>query len=106
MIYALQDSSLDVFTLRGDAEAGIVEITDRIATKRLKVFSSCKDWISQYRSYRRNKDGALIDEGDGLMRAMELLAFPDRNFPLPDAEGDDTAQEDWAAANRDPITGY
>jgi hypothetical protein len=50
------------------------------------------------------KDGELLDQPDGLLRALDLMAFPERKFPSP-IEGTGSAQADWAAA-RDPLTGY
>ena len=54
------------------------------------------------------KDGELLDQPDGLLRALDLLAFPERNFPSPikgPAQRTGSAQDDWAAP-RDPLTGY
>jgi hypothetical protein len=106
MTEALMDAQLDVFTVRGDPEAAVSAIASRIATKRLKVFSTCTEWIGQYRTYRRGKDGQLVDQADGLMRAMDLLAFPDRNFPVPMEGEADAVREDWLADGRNPLTGY
>jgi hypothetical protein len=106
MTEALMDAQLDIFTVQGDPEAAVSEIASRIATKRLKVFSSCTEWIGQYRTYRRGKDGELLEAADGMMRAMDLLAFPERNFPMPMEGEGDAAQDSWETADRDPHTGY
>jgi hypothetical protein len=56
----------------------------------------------------QRKDGALLGQPDGLLRALDLLAFPERNFPSPikgPAQRTGSAQDDWAAP-RDPLTGY
>jgi hypothetical protein len=83
---ALLDARLEFFTLQGGPEAAVSEITSRIATKRLKVISICTKWLGQYRTYRRNKDGELIESAEGMIRYMDLLAFSERYFPMPAAE--------------------
>lgn len=52
-------------------EVGILEIQERMATNRLKVFSSCTDWFEEYRLYHR-KEGLLVKERDDLMSATRI----------------------------------
>jgi len=99
------DANLDIFTVPGDSEATVSEIASRIGTKRLKVFSTCTEWLGEYRTYRRGKDGELIEQADGLMRADDLLAFPHLHFPIATEREADAAQDDWAAG-RDPLARY
>jgi phage terminase large subunit-like protein len=51
-------------------ESSIMEIIQRINTDRLKIFSSCRNLLSEMRTYAR-KDGKIIDGNDHLMNAME-----------------------------------
>jgi hypothetical protein len=104
LIDALLDLKLDIFTVQADPEAGATEIANRLATKRIKVFSSCTEWLAQYRAYRRDRDGDLVEETDGLMRAMDLLALSGPMMPRPSEEAADASSENWAVGN--PITGY
>ncbi len=106
IINALLDLHLDVFTIQADPDAAVSEVTRRLSTKRLKVFTTCTTWAAQYRSYRRNKDGDIVEESDGLMRAMDLLCMEAPNIA---AEGEETlhdAKEDWAGQTRSSVTGY
>lgn len=103
---ALLDLKLDVFTIQCDPEAAIAEVSRRLSTKRIKVFDTCTEWLAQYRAYRRNKDGGIVDESDGLMRAMDLLALSGPAISAPSIESREDAEEDWAAQTRDAVTGY
>jgi hypothetical protein len=63
-------------------------------------------WIGQYRAYRRDRDGELKDESDGLMRALDLLALSGSMIDAPSEERADATQEDDWAGNRASVTGY
>lgn len=106
IVDALLELRLDIFTAPADPEAAIAEIARRLTTKRLKVFSTCTEWLAQYRAYRRNKDGDLVEESDGLMRAMDLLALAGREIAASDTAVEAEAMEEWGAQSRDSVTGY
>ncbi len=95
-----------MFTIQCEPEAAIAEIARRFTTKRLKVFDTCTGWLSQYRAYRRNKDGDLVEESDGLMRCLDLLALSGPMIAASDVEAVADAQDEWAAQSRSEITGY
>lgn len=106
IIGALLDLHLDVFTSRTDADAAVAEVTRRLSTKRLKVFSTCQEYFAQYRSYRRDKSGSIVEEADGLMKALELLAIEAPAMAAMSEEAIQDAKDDWAAHSRDSVTGY
>ena len=103
---ALLDLKLDIFTVGCDPEAAIAEVSRRLSTKRIKVFSTCVEFISQYRAYRRDKDGDLVEESDGLMRALDLLALSGPHIAASNKESEDAAKDEWASESRDSVTGY
>lgn len=106
IVDALLDLKLDVFVVAADAEAAISEIGRRFTTKRIKVFDTCRDWIAQYRSYRRNKDGDLVEESDGLMRATDLLALSGVQIAAVSEAQETQARDDSADETRNESTGY
>lgn len=106
IIDALLDLRLDVFTVHCPAEAAVPEVTRRLTTKRIKVFDTCPLWLAQYRAYRRNKDGNIVDESDGLMRAMDLLAMEGPSIAGFDEKTVQDAKDDWDAGTRSSVTGY
>lgn len=105
LVEALMDLRLDIFTISCDPEAAVAEVRNRVTTKRIKVFNTCTEWLAQYRAYRRDKDGDLVEESDGLLRAMDLLAMSGSMIATSDPEVADDAAREWADASRD-VTGY
>ena len=41
-------------------EAGILEMQERMATGRFRVKAHLADWLDEYRSYHRDKDGQIV----------------------------------------------
>ena len=95
-----------MFTTQVDPDAAIAEITHRLATKRLKVFSTCTQLLAQYRAYRRDKEGEVVEEADGLMRAMYLLVIEAPRFAASDDQAVQESQDEWADQTRNSLTGY
>jgi hypothetical protein len=104
IIDALLDLHLDVFTSHVDPDAGVAEVTRRLSTKRLKVFDTCLDWWSQYRSYRRDKTGEIVEESDGLMRATHLLCADAPRLAVDDMQA--LGDVEVGDAGRSAVTGY
>lgn len=106
IINALLDLHLEVFTTQVDADAANAEIAGRLSTKRLKVFSTCTQWLAQYRAYRRDREGEVVEESDGLMRAMHLLVMEAPRFAASDDQTMQEAEDAWADQTRSSMTGY
>jgi hypothetical protein len=47
-----------------------------MAEGRLKVFSSLQNWRSEFRIYRRDKNGKVVKSDDHLMDASRYLLMP------------------------------
>jgi phage terminase large subunit-like protein len=56
-------------------EAGLFEVWSRLSTGRLKVFSSLRNWLAEYRLYRRDDHGKVVKERDHLMDCMRYLVM-------------------------------
>jgi hypothetical protein len=52
-------------------EAGIADMLDRLSSGRLKVFSTCPQFFTAYRNYRRDETGEI--EPNGLMECARSL---------------------------------
>lgn len=48
-------------------EAGLYQMWQRLSSGRYKVFKSCRNWISEYRLYRRDEKGAVVKGFDHAM---------------------------------------
>jgi len=101
-----QDLGLNLTIANNAVEAGLYEVWQRLASGRLRVFSSCKNWFSEYRLYRRDEKGHIVKVDDHLMDATRYSVMS--GIPLaqcaPDA-GRKLANRDGGAytAAYDPM---
>jgi len=67
--------ALGLFLVEADnaVEAGLFATYQRMASGGLKVFSTCPQWLSEFRIYRRGDNGKPIKERDHLMDATRYL---------------------------------
>lgn len=56
-------------------ESGIYEVYQRLSSGRLKVFSTCQNWLTEFRIYRRDEKGNVVKEFDHLMDATRYLVM-------------------------------
>jgi hypothetical protein len=59
-----------------DVEAGIYDVTMRIASGRLKVFRTCQNWQAEYQRYHRDDKGRIVKVDDHLMDGTRYLCRP------------------------------
>jgi len=55
-------------------EAGVLDMLDRMKTRRFKVAAHLNDWWEEFRLYHR-KDGQIVKEGDDLMAATRYAVM-------------------------------
>lgn len=106
IVEQLLDQSLDVYTSEADVESAASEINARIATQQLKVARNLSHWLTQYRAYRRDAKGNIVEEGDGLMRATGLLLVSGLSIAHVDERVAEDALAEWGDQSRNPVTGY
>ena len=69
-------------------EAGIMAVWERLSTGRLKVFSSCGEWFTEYRLYRRDEKGQIVKTFDHLMDATRYAILAGVSWlKLPSEKG-------------------
>jgi hypothetical protein len=56
-------------------EAGLFDVWQRLETDRLKVFDSLRNWLVEYRMYRRDDNGKVVKQDDHLMDATRYLSL-------------------------------
>lgn len=59
-------------------EAGILEMQERMATGRFRVKAHLADWLDEYRSYHRDKDGRIVKVRDDLLSATRIAIMAKR----------------------------
>ncbi|HEU0283147.1 MAG TPA: terminase family protein, partial [Gallionella sp.] len=82
-----KDLGLNLALANNAVESGIYEVWQRLSTGRLKVFESCRNWLSEYRLYRRDEKGRIVKENDHLMDDTRyLIAAPASAWKLKEGE--------------------
>lgn len=67
---------VDVIPADKEVEAGLYDVWMRLTTGRLKVFSTCTNWLWEYRHYHRDEKGKIVKVDDHLMDATRYLCRP------------------------------
>lgn len=67
---------LNLIEADNSRESGLYEVHQRLATGRLKVFRSLKNWLREYRIYRRDDKGNVVKKDDHLMDACVVGDTP------------------------------
>lgn len=74
LLHEYQIGGLDKLTEADNAvEAGINEVWMRLATGRLKVFSTLVNFLAEFRLYRRDENGKIVKKMDHLMDSARYL---------------------------------
>lgn len=73
LIEEYKQLGLDLIAAANAVEAGIHSVFVRLSTGRLKVFASLKNWLAEYRLYRRDEKGRVVKERDHLMDATRYM---------------------------------
>ena len=60
-------------------EAGIYQIWTLLTAGQIKVFKSCRNWLDEYRIYRRDEKGKIVKTRDHLMDATRYLIMSGRS---------------------------
>lgn len=63
------DLGLTLVPADNGVEAGIFDVFTRLTLGKLKVFSTCQNWLAEYRLYRRDMKGHIVKANDHLMDA-------------------------------------
>jgi hypothetical protein len=85
-------------------EAGLHACYQRMVSGRLKVFRTCRNWVSEFRIYRRDENGKIVKENDHLMDAMRYLIMTGMRVArvTPDYDDDEPSKR----VSRNQSTGY
>lgn len=77
-----RDHGLTLSEADNAVESGIYEVWSRLSTGKIKVFKSLKNWLTEYRLYRRDERGKVVKERDHLMDATRYLVMTGLNFSI------------------------
>lgn len=73
LIALYRGQGLNLILADNAVEAGIFDMYERMATGRLKVFSTCFEFFAEYRLYRRDEKGKIVKQNDHVMDAARYM---------------------------------
>lgn len=73
LIQNYKDLGLDLTFAFNGVESGLLEVWQRMASGRLKVFKSLSNWLYEFRLYRRDERGRIVKANDHAMDATRYL---------------------------------
>lgn len=99
LLQTYRDLGLRVDVANNARESGIYETWQRMSTGRLKVFSSMRNWLDEYRVYRRDDKGNIVKENDHLMDATRyyVMSGIQAGATKPRARSSRDASRSWRA---------
>lgn len=101
LIQSYSDLGLHVSAALNSVEAGITQIWQALVGGQLKVFSTCVNWLKEYRLYRRDDNGHVVKEFDHLMDATRYFWLSGRDqmkvkaYPKPKTERTSRVSGPW-----------
>lgn len=73
LIETYTELGLNIVPADNSRESGLFAVHQRLATGRLKVFKSLRQWFAEYRIYRRDEKGQIVKQKDHAMDATRYL---------------------------------
>lgn len=73
LVETYKDLGLTLFLAKNEVESGIVNVQQRLMSRRLKVFKTLINWQKEYMLYRRDNNGKIVKEDDHLMDATRYV---------------------------------
>lgn len=74
-----EELGLELTIADNGVESGLFDCYERLSTGRLKVFKTLRNFLAEYRLYRRDENGKIVKVADHLMDDMRYLV---RTGPL------------------------
>jgi hypothetical protein len=97
---------LSVVEADNTVEAGLFAVYQRMSRGGLKVFSTCRNWLAEFRIYRRDEIGKIVKENDHLMDATRYLIMTGMRSAMIEPEELDDMERERANYGRSAVTGY
>lgn len=87
-------------------EGGIFACEQRMARGGIKVFNTLRNWLAEFRIYRRDEHGKIVKENDHLMDCMRYLIMTGMRFASIEPEELEEMEQRISAYGRNDATGY
>ena len=88
LIEIYKEEGLNIEMANNAVESGIYMVWQLLSTGQLKVFASLRNFIAEFRIYRRDEKGRIVKENDHLMDTLRygIVSGLDRAIKKPDVE--------------------
>lgn len=86
--------------------AGIMKVGQMFASGQLKIFSTCKNLLKEYRVYRRDENGKIVKKNDHALDALRYLMMTGMDYMSIPIDPDYTEKADTNDSGKDEFTGY
>lgn len=114
LLFEYRQLGLELYPADNVVEAGIMAITRRLESGRLKVFTSLRNWFMEYRLYRRVESQTqrglsvhIVKENDHLMDATRYLIMTGlRHARFGNENADAEAERLRSVRSASDVTGY
>lgn len=105
LLVQYEDLGLELTPADNSLEAGIADCFERLSTSRIKVFKTLRNFLAEYRLYRRDEQGRIVTGPDHLMDDMRYLvrSGPQVMTTEPQAEYEERRSND---RGRSTVGGY
>ena len=97
---------LNVVPADNAVEAGLFAVYQRMSRGGLKVFSTCRNWLTEFRIYRRDEKGRVVKENDHLMDASRYLIMTGMGLATIEPDEMEAMERQTMSHGRNSITGY
>jgi len=92
-------------------EGGIYRVWTALSTGRIKVFNTLRNWLTEYRLYRRDEKGKVVKDGDHLMDCTRYIVLSGLSLAgvAPEEEDPDAWREEGRSEEhlgRSKVGGY
>ena len=87
-------------------EAGIHAVYQRASRGGLKVFKTCRNFMSEFRIYRRDEKGKIVKKNDHLMDCCRYLMMTGMRHAQIEPDGLDSWEPPGSQQSRSSVTGY
>lgn len=96
LIQIYEDLGLDLKHMSNSVESGILEVSQRMRSGRLKVFSTLAKYLGDRRLYRRDENGQVVKDRDNLQNAVRCLVLGLSAMITEPEDEDEDEKRSWS----------
>ena len=108
LIDLYDQEGLSLIPADNSVESGIYKIGQALASGQIKIFSTLRNVLSEYRVYRRDEKGKVVKKNDHAMDAFRYLIMTGMEYAevFPDPDYQPSNNTNSSGQGRDSVTGY